>query len=76
MAYPQELSAKIKIRKNTLFRDIADAEGFDEIASDSSSITLIRNRPVNVKLAGHVEFLASLPRDVIAAAVAGVEIVT
>ncbi|WP_316203935.1 hypothetical protein [Bradyrhizobium sp. SZCCHNS3051] len=75
MGYPQELNSKIRIRKNTLFRDIADAEGFDVISLDGSTITLTRNRPVNIKLAGHLEFIASLPVDVIAAAAADVRIV-
>jgi hypothetical protein len=75
MAYPQELNSKIRIHKNALYRDIADAHGFDVIHDDGGLLTLIRNRPENIKLKGHVEFLKSLPANVLATADANAKVV-
>jgi hypothetical protein len=74
MAYPPANNSKIKIPKNMVDRDIADANGFDVVAADGSSYTLVRNRPSNIKLVGHAEFLASLPPSRIAQAEAAVQI--
>ena len=74
MAYPEYLNSKIVIPKNALDRDIADAHGFDVASADSTTYTLVRNRPENIKLLGHAEFLRSLPRSRIAEALAAIRI--
>jgi hypothetical protein len=76
MAYPQELNSKIKIRNNFWYRNIADCEGFDVVEVGPISLTLVRNRPSTIKLAGQAEFLASLPSELISAALADVTVVS
>ena len=61
MAYPEPINSRIVIPKNIVDRDIADAHGFDVVLADSTTYKMVRNRPSNIRLSGHNEFLASLP---------------
>jgi len=74
MAYPEYINAQIVIPKNMIDRDIADAYGFNVASADSTTYTMVRNRPSNIRFAGHSEFLASLPSGRIAEAEAAVRI--
>jgi hypothetical protein len=74
MAYPEYINSRIVIPKNMIDRDIADAHGFDVASAGNTTYTLVRNRPSNIQLAGHAEFLASLPSSRIAEAEAAVRI--
>ncbi len=74
MAYPESINSQILIPKNMIDRDIADAHGFDVASIDSTTYTMVRNRPSNIRLAGHDEFLASLPSSRIAEAKAAVRV--
>jgi hypothetical protein len=74
MTYPESNNSQIVIPKNVIDRDIADAHGFDVTSVGGTTYTMIRNRPSNIKLSGHAEFLASLPPSRIAEAEAAVRI--
>lgn len=76
MPYPQANNSKIVIPNNLLDRDIADCMGFDVVAADGVSYTMVRNRPSNIKLAGQLEFLASLPPGRIAQAKAVAKVIS
>jgi hypothetical protein len=74
MAYPEPINSRIVIPKNMIDRDIADAHGFDVALADGTTYTMVRNRPSNIRLAGHDGFLASLPPSRIAEAKAAIRI--
>lgn len=74
MTYPESNNSRIVIPKDITDRDIADAHGFDVVSADSTTFTMIRNRPNHIKLAGHAEFLGSLPPSRVAQAWAAVRV--
>jgi hypothetical protein len=74
MPYPSSLNSRIVIPKNITDRDIADARGFDVESADGVKYIMVRRRPENLTLAGHLEFLANIPLDRLAQAEAAVRI--